>query len=185
MSSLLALDIATVIGFAAGVPGGNPIWGSYRPAPPGSDEGQVFLAAERWLTQKVAIICPTLIYAEDQYIAVGGDKKRGGGINIATVRRLYGLRAVCALVCARYEIRLRWVSAGTVQRFFLPNSGRMKRAEKKAATIRVCHDRGWNVETEDEADGVAVWVYGCHDILPALAGEASIGPLWRQEGANG
>lgn len=166
------MDIAGITGFAFGDLGKPFIWGHFRIGPEGADEGQFFLAAERNFDAKITTLRPGIVYAETPF----------SGVNPTTDRRLYGLRAVCSLVCARHETRLRWRTPGTVHAFFVPKGTRRPDEEKKIATIRACAKRGWHVENSDEADAIALWKFAEHEISPALAGETSIGPLWRQEG---
>lgn len=67
----------------------------------------------------------------------------------------------------------------TVAKHFI-GSGRMKRAEKKAAILAECRARGWEPGDDNQADAAAVWDLACTRLCGAHA--AATGPLFRNSG---
>lgn len=64
----------------------------------------------------------------------------------------------------------------TVAKHFI-GSGRMKRAEKKAAILAECRARGWEPGDDNQADAAAVWDLACTRLSGAHT--AGAGPLFR------
>lgn len=166
---ILALDIATTVGFSAGKPGGHPIYGHYRMAEAGSPPGRVFRHFRDWLNHEADLIRPTHVFAEDQFVPPKASRE--------VMRRLLGLRAICEMVCDERDLRLQWVPVQTVQRFFTGH-GRWPKGEKKAATMRFCNLYGWRPQDDNEADALAIFLWGEHQVSPHAGGRRSIGPLW-------
>lgn len=172
---ILSLDLATTTGWCAGVPGGSPTYGHHRFAPEGSGEGRISLNALIWLDQTIGELKPGFVYAEAQYLPVAG---RGGkGARPEVVQRLYALRGFTAAMCEKHGARLVWVPAVTITKFFTA-FGKWPKGEKKAATIRVCQMYGFSPAQNDEADALAIWLYGEHAISPTLASGRSMGTLY-------
>lgn len=171
---LMALDIATTAGWAFGIPGTTrPLFGEHRMAPVGADESIVFDNFDRWLNTKIDVLHPQRVFAEDQFMAPTASR--------IVMQRLLGMRAICTMVCRRRGVRLRWVPVTTVQRFFT-GQGRWPRGEKKGATMRVCRLYGWSPQTDNQADALAVWLFGEHDITPLAAARRSVGPIFARAG---
>jgi Holliday junction resolvasome RuvABC endonuclease subunit len=72
-------------------------------------------------------------------------------------------------------------SPQTVAKHFI-GSGRMKRAEKKAAILAECRARGWAPTDDNQADAAAVWDLACTRLSGAHA--AASGPLFQQRGKD-
>lgn len=138
-------------------------------APVGANEAIVFDGFERWLSHKITILRPAYVFAEDQFVPPKASRD--------VMRRLMGMRAICALVCHRRDVPLRWVPVQTIQRFFTAH-GRWPKGEKKAATLRVCNLYGWHPDTDNQADALALWLWGEHAIAPHVAGQRSMGSLF-------
>jgi hypothetical protein len=172
---VMTQDIASVVGWAAGFPGSNPIWGCHRAARPGASQGAVFDRYEAWLNGQCDHLRPAYMFCEDQYLASG----HGSKVNRLTIERLLGMRAICAMVCHRREIRLRWVPISTLRRFFV---GAVAKGGKKAATIAMCRQYGFAVESDDEADAVSLWCYAEAELSPTASRHRSAGKLFANKG---
>lgn len=167
---IASLDIASVTGWAAGPPGiHTPMFGEHRMAPVGANEAVVFDNFESWLNQKIDVLRPVYMRAEDQFMAPNASRM--------VIQRLMGMRGICAMVCHRRGVRLRWVPVATVHRFFT-GVGRHPRGEKKQATIAMCQRYGWNPQTDNQADALALWLWSEHEIAPDVAGRRSAGSLF-------
>lgn len=166
---ILALDIATVVGFAAARAGERPIHGHYRVAEVGAPAGRVFCCFRDWLNHEADLLRPAYVFAEDQFVPANASRD--------VMRRLLGLRAVCEMVCDERDIRLRWVPVQTVQRF-VSGFGRWPRGEKKPAMIRAIERYGWRPQDDNEADALGVFLYAEHQIAPHAAAARSTGSLW-------
>ena len=169
---LATFDLATTVGWACGAPSQRPMWGHERMAPTGSGPGTVALNSMGWLDHKIGDLKPSHVFAEDQYL--GGNR-----INPDVLRRLYGLRFMCEAMCEKHGASLTWVPIATVTKFFT-GLARWPKGEKKQATMRICALYGWAVSDDNEADALALFLYGEHQLLPAAARTRSMGPLYIQ-----
>jgi hypothetical protein len=134
-------------------------------APVGANEAIVFDNFERWLGDKLDVLQPTWCFAEDQFMGAASSRM--------VMQRLLGMRAIAAMLCHRHGVRLRWVPVQTVQRFFT-SRGQWPKGQKKAATIRACRAMGWNPQTDNQADALAVWAYGEAQVRPDLPRAAGV-----------
>lgn len=154
---ILAMDIATKTGIAVGVSGGDPrSWFMDLGQAP---DDRRFSNVLRLTHGLIEAHQPDLIAVE---AAIGGPKASA---------YLIGLVA-CVRGCAfNRGVRCESVHLGSVRKHFLGKhfTARdfpgMKRIEAKRAMKRMVMDRcqllGWPVETDDEADAVALWDYAC------------------------
>jgi hypothetical protein len=128
-----------------------------------------------WLNQRCYDLKPTLIVFEAPYVPKPNSPQP---MNVLTLRRLMG---ICATVeaCA-WELRIpcREATPLDIARFFL-NTTKLRRVEKKAATIEMCKTYGWFLdENTDAADALALWAMAeCH-IAPDAARRRGSGPLF-------
>lgn len=88
MPIVLALDLASVSGWAVGEPGAQPLHGSHRFASPGASHEAIFGNAMRWISKMLLEHRPDVIVWEAP-LATG---RRSTGADAATI--LYGLPAV-------------------------------------------------------------------------------------------
>lgn len=168
---LLALDIATIVGFAAGEVGAQPIYGHFDLKPAGEWPGRVFSNYRRWLSRQIDVLSPTRVFAEDQFHAR----------SMVVARRLLGLRAITEMLCDERDLPLRWVGVSTLAEFFTGQGHYRNSEAKKAATMVAAERLGWRPAVSDEADALAVFLWGEHQIAPQVAGRRSAGPIFQRE----
>jgi crossover junction endodeoxyribonuclease RuvC len=153
---ILALDIATRMGWALGEPGDVPVSGTVRF---GSDDASLWARyhhALRWAIdrfvhgqQKI-----TKLVIEDQLNPQAFSSKEGAEL-------LYGLPAIigaCAYDRRIYEIERHKVA--DVRGFFINRRG-LKTDDAKVAVMRRCRKLGWPVIDHNAADACALWAYEC------------------------
>lgn len=172
--SILALDLATVTGWAHGAPGGKPWCGHIRFSKQGSTRAQTYRAFRDWLDDKFikpGQHLPDLIVYELPAIP----SFMGGKTNIDTTRLLFGLAEHLEEWC-HDRVELREATVSQVRAHFIGSN--MKAKIAKPLTLERCRDIGWVVETTDEADAAALWSYQCALLNPQLAWRHT--PLFRE-----
>jgi hypothetical protein len=170
--TVLALDLASVTGWAHGKPGAVPTFGHTRFVSQGTSRAGLYRAFRSWLDQKwnVRDAQPDLIVYESPAVP----SLMGGKTNIDTTKTLIGL-AEHLEEWAYNNIELREASVSQVRAHFIGQN--MKAAVAKPLTVERCRDLGWQVETTDEADACALWDYQCCWLRPDLAARTT--PLFR------
>jgi hypothetical protein len=161
---IMALDLASVSGWAFGEPGGTPVHGSVRFARAGSSHEAIFARAYEWTHNKITYCAPTTIVWEAP-LATSFSK---GSTNSNTTTLLYGLPAVvgaAAYLRGIYDIRK--ADTKSVRLHFLGKNP--KRAQAKRLTVMQCRAMGWEVSDDNEADALATWHYMCSLVEPKLA----------------
>lgn len=153
MIRVLALDLATVTGWAVDRPDGNggPLTGTVACKHQGSDFGPAYVALERFIIDAFTVHSPAFLAFEAPLIVAN----RGGATvqtNVNTVRKLFGLAAVAELVGARLGMQVYEANISTARKHFASN-GRAKKPE----VYERCRVLGWDVRSHDAADACAVW----------------------------
>jgi crossover junction endodeoxyribonuclease RuvC len=152
---ILALDIATRMGWALGEPGDVPVSGTVRF---GGDEASLWARyhhALRWAIR----FCHqheriTKLVIEDQLNPRAFSSKEGAEL-------LFGLPAViaaCAYDRGIYDIQRHKVA--DVRGVFINNRS-LKTDAAKAAVMRRCRKLGWQACDHNAADAMALWAYEC------------------------
>jgi len=159
---ILALDLATVTGYAWGVPGAIPQCGHIRFTKPGSTRPRTYRAFRDWFDQMWPKVTPDLIVYESPAVP----SFMAGKTNIDTTRLLYGLAEHLEEICYG-KIELREATASQVRCHFLGQNLKAKIA--KPMTLERCRDLGWQCETVDESDAAALWDYTCCWLNPQMA----------------
>lgn len=162
MRSILALDLSTATGWAAGRPDGSPRFGTQR-FPGGEDLGRSLQAFEDWLVGMIAVEQPAVVVFEAPIL-------NGGKTSLATARLLYCLAGLTELVCRKAQVQCREANLMTVKKFWA-GSGRAD----KPAMIAAAKRYGFDVRNPDEADAVAVWAHAVHTLAPKHAARFSLG----------
>jgi hypothetical protein len=155
MTVVLALDLASISGWALGEPGGTPTHGYIRFAAPGSSHEAIFAAACRWMIDMMERR-PTVVVFESP---LATSFKRGK-TNASTTGLLWGLPAVIGAVAYMsgcYNIRK--ADTRDVRIHFIGSNP--PRAKAKAMTVLNCQRLGWNVTDDNEADALAIWHFMC------------------------
>jgi hypothetical protein len=162
LATVLALDLASVSGWAMGEPGGTPLHGSIKFGGTSSHEA-TFTKAFRWMTDMMQEHKPTLVVWE---APLAGFKSGKTTNDVTTV--LFGLPAVIGTVayqCGVYDIRK--ADTAAIRHHFIGCNP--KRAKAKPMVVRQCFAMGWEVADDNEADALATWSYMCSLIDPRLA----------------
>ena len=169
---ILALDLATVTGFAVGTPGSNPQCGHIRFSKPGSTRAQTYRAYRQWLDESWGKRdeIPDLICYESPAIPA----HMGGRTNIETTRLLFGLAEHLEEWCYG-KTELREATVAQVRAHFIGSN--MKASIAKPLTLERCRDYGWECANTDEADAAALWDYTACWLNPQLAFRTT--PLFR------
>lgn len=163
MPTVLALDLASVSGWAVGEPGGEPMHGSIRFASKGASHEAIFANAFRWTSSLLLEHAPKLIVWEAPLAGFKGGKTTN---DVTTV--LFGLPAVVgAAAYLRGIFDIRKADTRDIRNHFIGCNP--KRAEAKPMVVRQCRAMGWDVEDDNEADALATWSYMCALLDPKLA----------------
>lgn len=157
---VLALDVATVTGFAVDRPAGGdaPTTGAFRVKVVDEDLGAAFLDFEERVEDLIAVHQPAVL-AFEAPLVIGGGRGTTRPTNHNTIRLLFGLAAIAELVGTRRQLRVFEAHIGTVRRHFC-GSGRADKADVMAR----CRLLGWDVKTNDAADGAAIWDFARHTL---------------------
>ena len=163
---VLALDVATVCGFAVGeigtenpktalelaTSGGipQPLSGTHRIGKPGLSDGQFYLNYEIWLNDLITFHNPAMVVYEAPFIS-GGNKMRAAF-------RLLGMSAITDLTCQKKSVPVRSAHNATARKYFC-GTGNAKREIMKRKIQEACDARGWKYADDNEADALAVWEY--------------------------
>lgn len=154
---VLALDLATVTGFAVGEPCGEPVHGVI------TLEGSFGAKCSRLRYSLWGLIqehMPDRVIFEQPLHAI----PKGGGKG-PTMRLLQGLTAVAEMVCHDQCVRVFEVATSTWRKHFLGHGG-LPSAEAKTYCVQLCHDRGWMVVDNNAADACGIWDYACALVSP-------------------
>ena len=145
MTNILAFDLATNTGWVAGDGARVPEIGHFRLPATGSDVGRFLCEGRTYFKILIARFQPDMIGFEMPIM--------GMVMTPAVSRKLHGLAGVLEMCCRDHGIECREVPPATAKKR-LTGSGRAK----KPAMILAARRLGLPVETEDEADGAAVWL---------------------------
>lgn len=148
--SVLALDVATCVGWAFGGAGDPPASGTFRCPSTGDDSGRFLVGYAQWLTAKLRELGPKEVVFEAPILP--------RETNITTLRKLYSLAGITEFVCVLEGVSCTEITAGEWRRSFLgpyyPKGGR--RDELKMAVIAACRALGWNPVDDNEGDALAI-----------------------------
>ena len=151
MAVVLALDLATRVGFAFDGGAGAPITGSRTLRGGAGALGAMGKDCSAWLAEMIETIKPDILAFEAPLM--GG---RGVVFNAATARLLIGLAFLAETIAEAYELRCYEAHVQSVRKYFL-GTARSKNAKKE--TVARCRMLGWDVATHDAADAAALWAF--------------------------
>jgi Holliday junction resolvasome RuvABC endonuclease subunit len=140
---VLAIDAASVSGWAVDRPGGgnDPLTGTFK-LPTGSI-GKQLLAYARWVSDMISAHEPDVVYCEAPLVKIDGG-----------VMLLMGLYTHTATVAERLGVRFEKGHIQTVRRHFVGNG-----FAKKGEVVERCRLLGWRVADHNAADAAAIWCY--------------------------
>jgi len=199
MALILALDLATSTGWAAGSGEKSPELGSVRMPDTKEEVGPFLDFFDRWLNGKITelMIEHELAVDADRFADLPGktgprltDQARDAmafvvvieapilpqTTSLATTRKLQGLAGVAEMVCYRRNVPIREVGLSTVKKE-LSGSGRGGKPDMMAAARRC----GLQPSNFDEADALGVWLVSVRFYSKAFAAFWDQ-KLWSQRG---
>lgn len=166
--TVLAIDAATVTGWAFAEIGQKPVCDALRFGGTHGCDEDVWFDALKFINQKLDDYQPDVVAIE----APINSSSIGGGTNPHTMGRLIGLQAVMrTVVRARRPSLAKLVHVQSARKFFI-GAGNLRGAEAKARVKRRCIDIGWITEedaTYDKCDALCVWAKAAGDIDRAFA----------------
>lgn len=167
--NILALDLATALGWAANPAAMEPRFGTYVLPKTGDEVGEFIAAYDDWLQDMLVDEAPGLVIYEAPSLFAKTTP--------ATVIKLNGLATHTELVCFRRSVPCRKVNPSSLKKFFAGN-GRAEKADMVAAARRY----GWEVRDDNAADACAVraWAIFCYG-TPEQKARFAGGPLCAEE----
>jgi hypothetical protein len=164
MTDVLALDVATTLGWCRGIVGSVPTLGtmSFKAA----RERDVYGLALTWFSDFLRPEPrPDLVILESMLsiTAMNGQSQR------VTWLRLAGLRTLAIGVAHARNIPE--IAEATVQdiRGHFIGDRNMRSKQAKRTVMERCHRLGWDAKNDNESDAAALWSYACSLIDPRLA----------------
>lgn len=169
---ILALDLASKIGWALGKPGARPKHGAHQLPSTGDEIGRFAHAFDLWLSD-------TLTMHKPERVVFEGSVMPGiGKTTPMTVRKLTGLTWHTELVCHRRDVICNEANVSTIKKFWA-GSGNAKKPDMIAAA----RAHGFSVGRDDnQADALALWHYTCERLWPGQNAWMQLGRLG--EGAH-
>ena len=156
MTSILALDLSTNVGFAFWSAAYGIKSGHWRIAPPATPIGRFLQLYDAQLSERLAFFEPTIVVFEAPFV--------GTKTSQDVARKLMGLACITEYLCLKEgleESNIYEVNNASVRRHFC-GKGKGARAEMKDRVMKPCRDRGWEPANDDEADSLAVLDYAVH-----------------------
>lgn len=169
---VLALDLATVTGWALGRPGETPRFGTIKF--PNSSRAAMYRYAREWYDAMIDDHVGRVVFESAATPSI-----MAGKTTADTIKMLVGLTEHLEEICYQ-RVELREARVADVRIHFIGTN--MKRDEAKRATVGRCLECGWGVKTNDEADACALWSYQVCALRPDLA--ATMSPLFSRARRN-
>jgi hypothetical protein len=161
---ILALDVASTVGWCRGPLRGRLAYGSHRLAPEGASDGAVGLGMIQWLGDQLRAFKPRLIVFEAP-IAAGVMQ---GKTNARTLRRLAGLPFVVESVGEGFGVYdRREVAVADVRHYWLGKRN-MPGAQAKRLVSEKMRALGYEPKDYDASDAIAVHRFMAAVIDPTL-----------------
>ncbi len=183
MPGILALDQATVTGWAFAEPGCEPVWAHKKLGRDKATAGEVGAAFTCLIEGLLDTFRPEFMCFEAPYVPRAGRDRVP--INAETLRRLLGLAFLIDTIAEQHGIECREIASSAAT---LSMTGRGKypnRQAKKRATMQACWARGWKA-SEDEADALAILMFSEARLFPEASRQRRMvlkmpsGPLFRE-----
>lgn len=156
MRKVLALDLATNVGFAVGIPGGEPAFGSHRLPATQEDVGGYAVKFDYWLRAVLREHAPVTTIVFCATILPNHVKA-----NIATIRKLNGLAWHTEFTAKRFELECFEMYEAQAKKTFV-GAGNAKKPDVEARCLAL----GWQVQNQDESDALCAWVHACAQLAP-------------------
>lgn len=153
LPKILALDLATRLGWACGSPDEEPHYGSKLLPSTGAEIGRFGDAYDQWILDMITLENPALVVFEAPFVSGTG--------NANTARKLMGLCWQTEIACYRRQIRCMEHNNSSVKKMFAGN-GRAEKGEMIAAAQRL----GWDPKDDNAADALGLWACAVHEKAP-------------------
>lgn len=170
-SGIIALDLSQFTGFAYWRPGmSTPFWDTWK-LRKGSGPGSGAIMNDLWsrLEPRLRTEPPMVLYFEAPYIDKGSYNKKTGEYrpprtSDPTARRLNGYAVIVETLCERFSIPTYETHSGEHRKHFcgrgqaprnLPPGVKGRDVIKKLM-VDTAWDRGYEVETDDEAEAISI-----------------------------
>jgi hypothetical protein len=161
---ILALDLATVSGWAIGSPGEQPRSGVICFGQSSPTHGQIASAAIAWFIETLTEFKPQQIVYEQPL----PPNFTGGHTTLNTAMIAMGLPFLMEGIAYRLGLfNVEPVRVSDVRTFFI--GGNLKSAEAKKLTFERCVKLGFTPADDNESDALALWCYQCARVKPELA----------------
>lgn len=161
---ILALDTATVTGWALGSLDCEPESGHMRLPKTGDDIGRFINAYRDWLREMIRRHEPTELVFEAALLSPGKFT------NAQTIRKLNGLAAMTESVASECGLRCSEGNLSTIRKHFVGQGRAPKEAPDgrkwfKTQVMERCEAKGWSPDNDDEGDALALLDYAlwCRD----------------------
>jgi hypothetical protein len=151
---ILALDLATRLGWAQGRAGETPTYGSVLLAQPGDAPGAVFGRFLSWLVAHYNETKPDVVCFE----APMAPSVMAGKTTKSVARILFGLPAIAEALAYRWHIQAFEADVSDVRGHFI-GSRRLKSAIAKRAVFDRCRHLGWKPADDNVSDALAILDY--------------------------
>lgn len=150
---IVALDLATRTGVAAGDPCGAPTAFTVTLGAHGDPHGHRFAAAMRMTKRLIDEHSPDLIALE---APVTGRREKA-----AVPYVLMGLRGAVLGTAAMFGVPVVDHDVRKIRKHFVGFNPTRKAGDPKEPVMARCRQLGWTFHTPDEADALALWDYAC------------------------
>lgn len=152
---ILALDIATVTGWALGSLDCEPEAGRFRLPKTGDDIGRFVNAYRDWLVEMIDRHSPSRVVYESPLTTPGPQT------NMMTLRKLGGLTVMTESVAVDMAVECKEANLSTIRKHFVgrgraPKDVKDGRKWFKAAVMDRCQVKGWHPADDNEADALAL-----------------------------
>ena len=154
---ILALDLAKTFGWAEWNGVGNPIYGAETLCDRDATRSEVLMAFAKWFATRLTFKPDIVVVEAPMDIATMG---RVGTAN-HSARMLIGLVSIAEMVCAHKGIvgvRYREANVQDVRQFFVGHRTFSETNMGKRAARAKCREIGWEVDSLDAADAIALCV---------------------------
>lgn len=161
MTDILAVDLATMTGWARGCVGDEaPTFGTARFYSP--DQNETFALGLQWITDMVRENPPQMLMLEAMLPPGAMTNKTSRQVR----DRLAGLHGVIRASAKRWGVaEISTASVGNVRRHFI-GRGDLKRVPAKQEVVTRCRMLGWDVANDNEGDACAIWSFAVSLIDP-------------------
>jgi Holliday junction resolvasome RuvABC endonuclease subunit len=165
LQNVLALDIATITGWARGDVGAVPACGSVRFSTKGASQVAICGRALEWAIEVLRDPLPDVVVIED--LLPPGALKQRSNEHHELLAHLHGVIMGVCFVRGIYQVHKH--SLASIRSHFIGGTIFAK-GEVKFVVQRKCRSLGWLESADDDAaDACALWSYACSLIDPEQA----------------